>query len=81
MSFMTCRCGKTLSDGVAPNDIELRVYTDIEWEEKINIGIINSVEIPHPKYPVWRCPKCERIYVWDERFEKLIKIYSLEEHE
>lgn len=73
-----CRCGNILSNGDAPNDIELVVYTDRQWEEEINLGIINSIEIPSPKYSVWRCPKCERIYVFEAGNNEAIKIYALE---
>lgn len=48
--IMYCKCGETLSNGEVPNSIELWVYTDKEWEEEINIGQINSVEIPKSKY-------------------------------
>ncbi len=78
MAILFCKCGNPLSNGNVPNDIELHVYTDREWEDKINIGIINSVEIPRPKNAVWKCPKCERLNFWDENFERVIKIYSIE---
>lgn len=32
MARMTCTCGAVLSNQEAPNDIQLRVYTDREWD-------------------------------------------------
>ena len=77
---MLCECGETLSNTLAPNDIQLRVYSDKEWDGIINMGMIDSINIPHPKYDVWRCPKCERVYVHDRGYGKPpIKVYKLEE--
>ena len=78
MSKTKCKCGNLLSNSMVPNDIELRVYTDREWEEKINLGMIDSINIPLPKYNVWRCPKCERIYVYNWNEDNPIKTYILE---
>lgn len=76
MSRFDCKCGQVLSNSLAPNDVELRVYTDKEWDEIINIGHIDSVDIPFPKRDVWRCFKCERIYVFDG--DKVVKRYIIE---
>lgn len=70
-----CKCGKTLTNTQAPNDVELIVFTDREWDHIINIGQIDSGELPNPKYFVWRCPDCERVYVFDGN--RLIKYYVL----
>ena len=76
MARIHCKCGEVLTNSLAPNDIELRVYTDIEWDEIINCDVIDPIMIPFPKNEVWRCPKCERIYVFDG--DTVIKIYGLE---
>lgn len=45
MARMTCKCGKQLSNHDAPNDVNLRVYTDREWEEIFNCdSIINRIK-------------------------------------
>ena len=31
-----------------------------------------------PKYSVWRCPACERVYVFREGSNEAVKIYALE---
>lgn len=78
MARFHCKCGATLSNTLAPNDIELRVYTDKEWDDIMNMGdLIDPVQIPLPRYDVWRCPECERIYVFDG--DVAIKTYVLEE--
>lgn len=76
MARFQCKCGEVLSNSLAPNDVELRVYTDIEWDDIINMGHIESVDIPFPKRDVWRCKKCERIYVFDG--DKVVKRYIVE---
>ena len=76
MARLQCICGQVLSNSLAPNDIELRVYTDKELDEIINMGQIDSVDIPYPSREVWRCPKCERIFVFDGDIVK--KTYILE---
>jgi hypothetical protein len=79
MARMDCRCGEVLSNSAAPNDIQLRVYTDIEWDSILSIDTINAWEFPLPHYDVWRCPACERIYVFEPGNGPAIKIYVLEE--
>ncbi len=77
MARLQCKCGATLSNSNAPNDVELRVYTDREWDDIINLGdSIDPVTIPFPRYDVWRCTECERIYVFDGDAVK--KTYVLE---
>ncbi|MCI8527144.1 MAG: hypothetical protein HFF17_14830 [Oscillospiraceae bacterium] len=79
MARMTCKCGKELSNHVAPNDIELIVYTDQEWEQICDCESIRPWMIPSPKYGVWRCPICKRIYVYKDGNEFPIMVYKLEQ--
>lgn len=79
MARLNCKCGEILSNSMVPNDIELRVYTEKEWDEIMSVDNINTWEIPMPKKDVWKCPKCQRIYVFDEDSDKAIKIYKVEE--
>lgn len=79
MARMNCRCGEILSDSMAPNDIQLRVYTDKEWDNILSVDTINTWEIPLPHYDVWKCPKCERVYVFEEGTDEAIKVYKIEE--
>lgn len=78
MARFQCKCGEILFNSMAPNDIELRVYTDKEWDSIINQDTIDPINIPDPKYQVWRCPKCERLYVFNWGYGPPIKVYTLE---
>lgn len=75
MASFYCKCGQRMSSVQVPNDTEWRVYSDKEWDEIINIGMMDSVDIPFPNLEVWRCTKCERVYVFKDN--KLIKYYVL----
>ena len=79
MARMNCKCGEILSNSEAPNDVELRVYTDREWDNILSVDTINTWKIPLPKYDVWRCPKCERVLVFEEGNDRAIKEYILAE--
>lgn len=61
-----CKCGEVLSNSLSPNEVELRVFTDKEWDSIINNDKIEPTEISLPKLDVWKCPTCKRIYVFDE---------------
>lgn len=77
MARFLCVCGNTLSNSSAPNDVQLKIYTDVEWDNIINMGdLIDPTDIPNPKNDAWRCPKCERVYIFEGN--NVIKIYTLE---
>ncbi|XER09777.1 hypothetical protein SRRS_54090 [Sporomusa rhizae] len=78
MARIQCRCGATLWNGMSPNDIQLIVYTDKEWDAIINCDSIDPLGLPSPKYDAWRCPECERIYFFECGNDKAVKIYALE---
>ena len=78
MARMTCTCGAELNNHEAPNDIELVVYTDKEWSEICDCDSIQPWMVPLPKYEVWRCPICKRIYVYEDGKELPIMVYRLE---
>jgi phosphoribosylamine-glycine ligase len=78
MVKIECKCGELLSNSMPLNDIQLKVYTDIEWDKMFENDIIETRKLPLPTYDVWKCPKCERVYVFEEGSDKAIKIYSLE---
>lgn len=78
MARMECKCGEVLSNSLAPNDIQLRVYTDKEWDDIMIPDVIETWKFPQPKYDVWRCPKCESIYVFEDGSDTAIKVYRLE---
>ena len=77
MSRMTCECGEQLSNHQIPNDVQLRVYTDKEWEKIFDCDSIHPWMIPNPTYDVWRCPACKNVYVFQGDNEVPIMIYRL----
>ena len=76
---MNCKCGETLSNSAIPNDIELWVYTDKELDSILEVDIIEAWKFPLPDHNAWRCPKCERVYVFEPNNHTAIKVYKLEE--
>ena len=78
MAKMNCKCGNILSTSQVPNDVQLWVYTDKEWDSIIDCDILIPWKIPLPKYEVWICPKCKRVYVFEEGNDTPIMRYVLE---
>lgn len=79
MARIICNCGAELSNREAPNDIQLRVYTDREWDKICDCDSIKPWMIPNPKYDVWKCPNCKSIYVFEDGNDTPIMIYRLDE--
>ncbi|UHA71911.1 hypothetical protein [Paenibacillus sp. 481] len=74
MGKYVCKCGEVLSTHRVPNDVELIVYTDREWEK---INCLESIDdMPEPEFDVWRCKQCERVYCF--KGTELIKTYAIE---
>lgn len=78
MAKMQCKCGNVLSTTKCPNEIELHVYTDEEWERLLDCEMIIPWNIQSPEHEVWRCPECQRIYVFKLGNDIPIMTYSLE---
>ena len=78
MARMACRCGMTLSNSTNP-EIEYSLYSYEEWNSILGTDTIETWMIPDSKYSIWRCPKCERIYVFEGENIRAVKIYVLEE--
>ena len=62
------------------NEIELRVYIDREWDEIMAVDTINTWEIPMTKKDIWKCPKCQRLYIFDKGSDKASVVYKLKEN-
>lgn len=75
---MTCSCGAMLNDHEIPNDTQLTVYTDKEWDKICDCDNIEPWMIPLPTYDVWRCPRCKSIYVYEYDKPSPIMVYRLE---
>lgn len=75
---MICKCGNILSTVEAPNDVQLRVYTDKKWDEIMNEEVLIPWKIPLPEYDVWMCPECKRVYVFEDGNNIPVMKYVLE---
>ena len=80
MAKMICRCGNLLSTSDVPNDVQLMVYTDMEWDNILRVDTIHTWQIPLPAYDVWQCPKCKRIYVFEKGNSTPIEVFALEDN-
>lgn len=78
MASMICRCGNRMSTTAAPNNVQLRVYTDREWDALVSKDILQGWKLPLPRYDVWRCPACGRIYVFDPPQSRPVAVYVRE---
>lgn len=78
MAKMICKCGYLLSTTQVPNDIELRVYTDKEWDDILDCETIIPWLLPDPQHDVWMCPECKRVYVFE--WNDVIMRYVLEKN-
>jgi predicted RNA-binding Zn-ribbon protein involved in translation (DUF1610 family) len=68
-----------MSNSAVPNDFQLIVYSDTEWD-KITSDTTLVTEIPDSKYDVWKCPKCKRIFVYnDQSWDTPIVVYAVEQ--
>lgn len=76
LARFTCKCGNLFSNSACPNDIQLTVFTDPEFDEILKLDSV--YDIPLPENDWWKCPLCERIYVFDRG--TLIRTYSLEKN-
>lgn len=78
MARITCKCGEVLSNSQSPNVVNLVVYTELEWENICEQDSIQPWMIPLPQYEVWRCPECERVYVFERGNDSPKFVYSKE---
>jgi len=46
-----------------------------EWNEIMKLRPLDPVCIPFPEWEIWRCPDCERVYVFQDNH--VIKEYDL----
>lgn len=79
MSSFKCVCGKLLSNVDTPNDMELIVFTQREWEkitEEVHDGLTDIFDVD-PKYEHWLCHTCNRIHVFYN--SKVILRYIVEQ--
>ena len=78
MARMQCKCGEILSNSGVPNDVQLWVYTDKEWDRLTTPETIETWSIQEPDRDVWMCTKCERIHVFEKGHNEAVKVYKPE---
>ena len=77
MSRIKCLCGEILSNSTNPN-IEYKLFSDNEWIEFLDRAEKEpAINIDTDKYSLWKCPKCQRIYIFEE-YNDNPQIYKLE---
>lgn len=92
MAHLNCRCGYSMWNGCVPNDIEFKAFSDKRLCELIdNPPALSSDPLQFVQdfydlmemadYEVWRCPKCRRLYIFDNQnnSNKVRFVYKLEE--
>ena len=75
MANLNCKCNYRLNNSTAPDLVTWRVYSENEWQDIVKRGIIHYDTLPDFTIDVWRCPKCERFYVFEGT--KVFKYYVL----
>ena len=85
MAHLLCKCGCDMWNGETPNDFELYVYTDRTMCEKVlENDTIDTVGLAGMNdYDVWKCPECERLYVFKnvsgEEGNRVLRVYKPED--
>jgi len=75
-----CKCGELLCNSLVPNNIQYWVYSDKKIDkicEKDSIKVKKLITIED--YEVWLCPKCKRLYVFENGEATTKFVYNLEE--
>ncbi len=63
-----CKCGETLQLGGIPCDIEYKFISDVDYEKYY--GQIDSEELYLNMNSFVKCPKCDRLWVYWNGFDK-----------
>jgi hypothetical protein len=80
MSRIQCKCGQILSNVESPNKIEYVIYNNMDWLSLISKEKLDPMlDIPSPSIDFWKCPNCQRIYIWKYGEDHPIKVYKIEE--
>jgi len=80
LAHFFCKCDERMWNGLTPNDIQYWVYSDRKMDkicENDTIDVIALWDIYD--YDVWRCPKCKRLYVFQDGSNTPKYIYQLED--
>ena len=80
MARIGCKCGELLCNSLMPNDIQYWVYSDNKMDEictnsSIDVDELSDIE----DYEVWLCPKCKRLYIFENGSQTVKYVYHIEE--
>ncbi len=64
-----CKCKNVMTNHCDPNDTEYFVFSENQKNVVINhaLPFIDALDIPEPEYTVFRCDKCGRIVIFDDK--------------
>ena len=78
MARLWCKCGETMWNGLTPNDIQFWVYSDRKMDKIRENDTVDVIELSNMEdFEVWLCPKCKRLYVFEEGNTTTKYIYQL----
>lgn len=79
MARLRCKCGEELSNSTNP-EIQYKLFTDKEWLTAIDKSEIGEklLDIGRGKYTIWKCPNCERLYIFQYQKDTPLRIYNME---
>ncbi|MBB3111314.1 ribosomal protein L37AE/L43A [Paenibacillus phyllosphaerae] len=77
MAHFKCKCGLRLSNGLCPNDIQIRVVKDETWQKAVCTN--KDIVFVFMDYDIWKCPRCNRVYSFKKN--NIDKMFAIEEVE
>jgi hypothetical protein len=76
MPSIQCHCGERLGYGEIPNPIEWLAISDAEYDAYS--GMIDSEALYNAMRSFLKCPRCGRLWVFWDGFQKPPKVYAPE---
>ena len=81
MARLTCKCGTEISNSNNP-EVQYLIFSDNKWIElldKLDEGAkLGNIGIGYAMIS-WKCPACERLYIFREGSELAARVYKIEE--
>ena len=80
MAHLLCKCGCDMWNGLIPNEIEFAVYSDKRMCEILENDMVDTLDLAQMnEYDVWKCPKCDRLYIFRKPDGKVLRVYKPED--
>lgn len=79
MPKILCRCGEIIGLGDIPSSNQWMIISDVDitdedWENKN----LNMADLYKKMNIVVKCPKCKRLYIYWNGFDKEPEVYNIE---